>query len=145
MRLRSVNSANGATGRLTLNWGLNTAASANLSVTLSGHGSATEGATLAYTLSVSNAGPQSATGLLTAVTIPTGLSVAGLPAACAEQSNTLTCPAGELANGASLAYTLSLRVDNLAGPVGLSATLSSDLPDSIDQQQYLAGAGTGCS
>ena len=48
----------------------------------------------------------------------------------AKQSNTITCPASELANGASLAYTLMLHFDSMVGPDSMSATLVSDLPDS---------------
>ena len=127
----AVASSDGNAGNASLAWSLNTAAQANLSVGLAGPASAAVGATLAYTLTLANAGPESATGVRATVTLPTGLSVVSLPSGCALLGATITCTAGELANGASLDYTLTLRVDSLAAPVSLSASLSSDLPDSI--------------
>ncbi len=126
----AVGSATGAAGAVRLNWSLNAAASANLSVSLSGPGSATVGATLAYTLTVSNAGPQSATGVVATVTVPAGLSVVSLPSACTSQTSTITCTVADVTSGAAVPYVLTLRVDSLAAPVSLSASLSSDVPDS---------------
>lgn len=127
----AVSGVGGASGDVALGWSLNTTAQANLSVNLAGPASAPVGATVAYTLTVANAGPQSATGVLATVTLPAGLSVVSLPSGCALQSATITCSANELANGASMAYTLTLRVDSLAAPVSLSASLSSELLDSV--------------
>ena len=127
----AVDGSTGSAGNVTLNWALNTGAQANLSVTLIGPTSALPGESVRYTLTAANAGPQSATGIVATITLPAGISVVALPAACSATATTISCLAAELANGASVSFALSLRMDSLAAPVTLSARLASDLPDPV--------------
>ncbi len=125
----SVGNATAGSGDLSLQWGLNTNAQANLSVSLTGPGSALPGSSVNYTLTVANAGPQSATGVIATVALPAGISVAALPVGCTAFGTSIVCNAAELASGAALAHLLSLQIDSLSGPVGLTASLSSEVPD----------------
>ena len=108
---------------------MNTSAQANLSITLSGPGTALPGTTVVYTLTLSNAGPQAATGVVASMALPSGMTAVNLPAGCALQATSITCSAGELANAASVSYAISLHVDSLNAAVNLSASLVSELPD----------------
>jgi uncharacterized repeat protein (TIGR01451 family) len=127
----AVDGSNGSAGNVALNWALNTAAQANLSVTLNGPASALPGSIVGYTLNVANSGPQSATGVVANVALPSGISVASLPAACSTQAATITCQVAEVASGTSASFALSLRIDSLSAPVSLSAAVTSELPDPL--------------
>lgn len=118
-------------GNAVLNWALNTAAQADLSVMLTGPPSALPGSTVGYTLSVANAGPQSATGVIATVALPSGISTVSLPAACSATASAISCGAAELGSGSSLSFLLSLRIDSLSAPATLIASLASDLPDPV--------------
>ncbi len=126
-----VSTASGPAGDISLQWNLNTAAQASLSVTLSGPTSAVTGATIDYTLTIANAGPQSATGVTASIALPSGISAAGLPSGCLLQGSSIDCAVGELASGASTSFVLSLHVDSLDTPAALTASLSSELPDPV--------------
>lgn len=134
----SVDGGTGSAGDVNLNWVLNTGAQANLSVTLTGPPGALPGTTVSYTLTVANAGPQTATGVVATVALPSGIGVASLPAACTSQAASITCTTAELANGGSESFTLLLRIDSLSGPVSLTASLSSDLPDPASADNAVA-------
>ncbi len=127
----AVDSADGSAGDVSLNWSLNTTAQANLSVTLSGPSTAPPGSTVSYTLTIANAGPQSATGVSASVALPRGVTVASLPAACAAPGTTIVCTASEIPSGTSLSYTFSVQIGSLASAVSLSASLSSEVPDPV--------------
>ena len=127
----AITSNNGSAGNANLAWSLNTAALANLSVSLVGPESAQPGSVLNYTLTASNAGPQAATRVVASVVLPPGISTVALPAGCSSAGATLTCQLGELASGASIALSVTLHIDALTAPVRLSASLSSDLPDPV--------------
>ena len=118
-------------GAVALQWNLNTAAQANLSLSLTGPASAPLGATAVYTLTASNAGPQAATGVVATTVVPTGLVAIDLPHSCTASANTVTCNLGEIASGASASVQLLLRVDSLSAPVSLQASVGSDLPDPV--------------
>lgn len=136
----AVDGGTGSAGNVSLNWALNTSAQANLSVTLTGPASALPGSTVIYTLTVANAGPQSATGVVATVALPSGISIALLPPACVVAASTITCSAAELANGAAVSFALSLHIDSLADPVSLSASLASELPDPVSANNTVTAA-----
>ncbi|MEI7466218.1 MAG: S8 family serine peptidase [Burkholderiales bacterium] len=127
----AVSGVGGASGDVALGWSLNTAAQANLSVALTGPGSALPGSVLVYTLTVANAGPQSATGVAATLSLPVGLSVDSVAAGCAAQAAAVVCSVSELAAAAQAQFSIALRVDSLAAPVSLSASLVADLPDPV--------------
>ncbi len=124
-----VDGSGGASGPISLQWGLNTSAQANVSITLSGPATALPGTTVVYTLTLSNAGPQAATGVVANLPLPAGVTALNLPAGCSLQAAVVVCSTAELASGASVAYLLSLHIDSLDSAVNLSASLVSELPD----------------
>lgn len=127
----AVSGVGGASGNVALGWSLNTAAQANLSVALTGPGSALPGSVVVYTLIVANAGPQSATGVVATVSLPAGLSVDSIAEGCVAQPGSVVCSVGELAAAAQTQFSIALLVDSLTGPVSLSASLDADLPDPV--------------
>ena len=126
----AVGSASGATGTISLQWSLNTAAVANLSSSISGPLSAVVGALQPYVLSVKNSGPQTATNVTLVVTLPAGTLLGGTPAGCtlAASGSTLTCSAAQLASGATAIWTVDLTWTAVGGET-VSASVASDLPD----------------
>lgn len=127
----AVSGIGGASGSVALDWSLNTNAQANLSVALAGPGSALPGSVVVYTLTVANAGPQSATGVAATVSLPAGLSVDSIAAGCIAQPASVVCSVGELAAAAQTQFSIALRVESLAAPVSLSVSLLADLPDPV--------------
>lgn len=126
----AVDGINGAQADIVLNWSLNTAAQANLSVSsISGPTTPIQGSVVTYTIVVTNAGPQSATHVLANVTLPDGVSLVSSTVACSNASGTLSCPMGTLSSGASASFNVSL-LWNASGSQGLVVTTTSDLPDS---------------
>jgi uncharacterized repeat protein (TIGR01451 family) len=134
----SVDTSSGSGGNVGLAWSLNTAAAANLSAALSGPASAVVGSSVTYTLTLSNAGPQSASGIIGSVAVPAGLSVQTLASGCTAQVSVVQCSAGELASGANASFALTFRVDSLSTPISLSASVVSDLPDPTTSNNAVA-------
>jgi uncharacterized repeat protein (TIGR01451 family) len=134
----AVDTASGSGGNVGLAWGVNSAAAANLSVALSGPTSAPVGSSVTYTLTLSNAGPQSATGVIGSVAVPAGLSVQTVASGCAAQTSSVQCSAGELASGASASFPLTLLINSLSTPINLSANVASNLPDPTTSNNTVA-------
>ncbi len=125
----AVDGAGGADGHINLQWGLNTAAKADLSASISGPASVSAGATVAYAFSVRNAGPQTATGVRLNVSLPAGVTYVSGPAQCLATAATVTCTVAALAGGDSASWTLLLNITDPGAGLALSASVSSDLPD----------------
>jgi len=125
----AVDGASGAAGTAVVNWALNTAANANLSAGISGPGIVSVGASLTYTLTVSNAGPQSATHILVIATLPPGATYASSPAGCTVSGSTVTCLVGSLANGATVLLPIGITWNTITGPVSIAVNVNSDVPD----------------
>ncbi|RTL52746.1 MAG: IPTL-CTERM sorting domain-containing protein [Rhodocyclaceae bacterium] len=125
----AVDGANNAAGSVALNWALNASAQANLSVGLSGPAGGSDGATGTYTLSVVNAGPQTATNVVATMTLPAGASYVSGPSSCTIAGNTVNCAIGTLTNGASIDLVVQIYWDSVVGPASISASTTSDLPD----------------
>lgn len=89
----------GITQDTTINQGADLA----LSVVQNPSGSVTSGGTLAYTFTVANQGPDTATSARITANLPPGFNVAGgLPAGCSVAGQVLTCNlSGSIASGAS--------------------------------------------
>jgi uncharacterized repeat protein (TIGR01451 family) len=127
----AVDGFNGAAGSILLNWSLNTTAAANLSLNLSGPPSAPAGGTVTYTLTVTNAGPQTATNVVTTMALPAGASFVSGSAGCSASGATVTCRAGDIANGGSVTLSILLACDNSVATETLTASVASDLPDPV--------------
>ncbi len=125
----AVDGANGAAGTATLNWSLNTAAAANLAAGITGPATGTSGSASAYTLSISNAGPQAATHVVATVTLPASSSFVPGTAACTAAGSTVTCNAGTLANVAQTSLPLQLMWNAADASAIISVAATSDLPD----------------
>jgi uncharacterized repeat protein (TIGR01451 family) len=89
---------------------------ADVEVTKTGPATVDAGGTIAYTLSVTNHGPDPATNVI--VTDPLAeplVTVESLPAGCTEISGTVACAAGNLAVGQTKTFTFTVTVaDGLA-------------------------------
>lgn len=95
----------GATGNLYLNraFSADPAGTVNLSLTLAdAPDPVAVGATLAYTLTVRNSGPATATGVTASLTLPAGTAYQSGAAGCAHAAGLVTCALGSLAAGAQL-------------------------------------------
>jgi uncharacterized repeat protein (TIGR01451 family) len=92
----------------------------------------TQGTELAYTLTVTNNGPASATNVTVTDTLPsvmTYLSTNSTLGSCSEAGGTVTCLLGTMANAG--AATISIfTIPNSSGVVSNTATVSADQTDS---------------
>ncbi|MGH7854974.1 MAG: SBBP repeat-containing protein, partial [Candidatus Binatia bacterium] len=104
---------------------------------------ATVGASVTYTITVINDGPDSATDVELTDVLPAGVglvSVTPTAGACAG-SSTIVCDLGDLANGASATVTIVVNI-SAAGKLTNSATVSSaesdtDPSNNVEQEQTL--------
>ena len=113
---------------------------ADVSVVKTAPAGATPGSTIAYTITVANAGPAAAATVALTDTLPANTTFASLtqdsgpvfgctsPAAGA--TGTVTCNIATLANGASAAFTLTLNIAGGAvGTLSNTAAVSAATPD----------------
>jgi hypothetical protein len=126
-----VTGVGSAAGSITLNWALNTAAQANLTLVASGPATVGAGATGLINLALSNAGPQDGTAVVATLTLPVGLAAGSLPAGCLAAASTISCSVGDLAVGATFTLVLPVINTGLAGVVNLTANVSSAVPDPV--------------
>jgi uncharacterized repeat protein (TIGR01451 family) len=125
----AVDGANGVAGNAVLNWGLNTVATANLSISLSGPPTATDGTPTGFTLNISNAGPQIATNVVSTIALPSGASFVSGTTGCSATTTTITCLSGSIANGGSVTLLINILWNNSVATETLSASVTSDLPN----------------
>ncbi|HQT25762.1 MAG TPA: S8 family serine peptidase, partial [Burkholderiales bacterium] len=120
----AVDGYNGASGNITLDYSLNTSASADLAA---GIGGSVTPAGLLYAAMIQNGGPQAATNAKVTVTLDPGLSFVSAPG-CIASGNVVTCNAGTLASGASGSFQITAS-STATGKFVTSLNVSSDLPD----------------
>ena len=110
------------------------AKSADLSIRKTNNGPVAVGTQATFTLTVRNAGPDSATGVVVTDALPDGLtfvSAAGNKWTCNQQNGNVTCAlAGSLAKGASTTITITVRTTKAAAPqVTNTAKVGANTPD----------------
>lgn len=126
----AIDGQNGAAGLAQLNWSLNTVANANLTVEITGPASVLPGATSNYVISVSNAGPQTATNVYVNATLPVSASyVSGSPE-CSINGSLVTCLLGSMASGSTATPGFQVVWNSITAPVNIAVSAASDVPDS---------------
>jgi hypothetical protein len=80
---------------------------------------------------VTNAGPQAATNVIATLALPAGASFVSGSAGCSVSGTTVTCQAGNIANGGSVNLLILLASDNSVATETLTASVASDLPDPV--------------
>lgn len=121
----------GQAGDILLNFNLNSAALADLSVLESATPPNPQvGDSVTYTMTVTNNGPQTATNVVLTDTLPATASLVSAPPSCLVAGSVVTCNLGTLANGASTSVTLvvSMLAD---GAFSNSASVASDVTDGV--------------
>jgi len=126
----AVDGANGAAGFVQLNWRLDPAANANLSVSISGPTAITLGTPQPYVMTVNNTGPQAATNVAVTTTLPTGATFVSSNANCTATSNVVNCLLGTLGVNSTTSLTMQVQWNSIGRNTQLLASVSSDVPDS---------------
>ena len=89
---------------------------ADLSLSKSAPDSVAAGASLTYTLSVRNGGPNTATGVTLTDELPSLVRFSSAKGDCTESGGAVSCAIGILASGASTTISILVEVDSLAEP-----------------------------
>jgi uncharacterized repeat protein (TIGR01451 family) len=113
---------NGTTGQQTHVGAVDfpTCSPADLTITKTAPGSVVAGGLLTYSLSVTNHGPSDATKVVVTDALPGGTTFLTSSIPCTAG---VTCTMGNLANGASISFTVTVRVSaSLLSNLGVSAT-----------------------
>ncbi len=126
----AVDGADGAAGFLQLNWRLDPAANANLSVSISGPAAITLGTPQPYLISVNNTGPQAATNVVVNTTVPTGATFVSSNDNCSATNNIVNCLLGTVGVNSTTSLTMQVQWNSIGSHTQLLASVSSDLPDS---------------
>ncbi|OGO60658.1 MAG: hypothetical protein A2032_06555 [Chloroflexi bacterium RBG_19FT_COMBO_49_13] len=87
------------------------------------------GEPITYTLAVSNAGPDDATGVSVVDTLPAGVTFDHASAGCVEASGVVTCEVGDLASGGLVEIIIVVISPSEAGNITNTATVSGDVAD----------------
>jgi hypothetical protein len=83
-----------------------------------------------YTLMATNNGPGDATGVTVTDALPTGVTFASAtPGSCTQAAGTVTCALGSLANGASVAITITVTPTATSGTLLNSAHIAGNETD----------------
>ena len=105
---------------------------ADLALDKSAPATAPAGGTFTYTLSVTNNGPDAASGVTVVDTLPAGVSFVSASAGCSFAAGTVTCSLGSLAGAASVTVTIIVTAPAQPGVIsnqaGVSAAQSDPTP-----------------
>jgi len=82
-----------------------------------------------YTLSVSNNGPDDATGVVVVDTLPAGVTFVSASAGCVEAGGVVTCTIGDLANAGTVERSIVVIAPSVTGTITNTATVSGDVID----------------
>jgi uncharacterized repeat protein (TIGR01451 family) len=89
-------------------------------------GAVLDGSTITYTLTVSNEGNGTATGVAVTDQLPAGVTFADADPGCAEAAGLVTCDIGEIGAGASIGIHVTVTVDEtFCGPIVNAAEVSA--------------------
>jgi uncharacterized repeat protein (TIGR01451 family) len=84
------------------------------------------GSTVVYVLTVTNAGPKQATGIIVNSDLGSGVEFVSASAACTLGSTVLTCPLGSLPAGKSTTLNVSVQAMVSKSAIENTATVSAD-------------------
>lgn len=105
---------------------------ADLSITKTGPATANAGSALSYTVTVSNAGPDTAASVVMTDTLPAGVTAAaasGAGWACSLAANVFTCNLASLTVGPAAPITITANAPSAGGSITNSASVSSSTSD----------------
>ena len=100
----------------------------DLSMAKTGPALVTEGHNATYTLTATNLGPTTATGVTVTDPVPANSTFVSASAGCAQAAGLITCAAGTLAPGGSQGFTITLLAGSGASIVNI-ATVAGDQAD----------------
>jgi uncharacterized repeat protein (TIGR01451 family) len=130
------NSAGSSTAKVTID----VPARADLSVTLSAPLSAKTGSTFTYSVNVTSNGPDPASGVVTALYVPSGLKVVSVSPPGSRFSDLLTWSIATLAPGTSVTYSVVVQVTAKAGSrlTAMALTASRSLDPNLANNAAMA-------
>ena len=112
---------------------------ADLSITKSADRSqVAAGFNLTYTLTATNDGPGSATGVTVTDTLPGTVTFVSASAGCGESGGIVTCTTGSLASGASVQFTITVTAPGALGPITNTVNVTSTVADFIPSNNSAA-------
>ena len=100
----------------------------DLAVAKTGPAQVTEGNTITYSLTATNLGPTTATGVEITDPVPAGSTFSSAGAGCTQAAGVVTCTAGTLAPGASQSFTISV-IAGSGNSIVNTATIDGDQAD----------------
>ncbi len=89
------------------------------------------GAEFAYSLVVTNNGPDPAANVVVSDDLPVGVTLTSVPGGCAVAGGTVTCALASLAAGATAAFALEVTAPTVEGQLVNTATVASDTEDGV--------------
>jgi uncharacterized repeat protein (TIGR01451 family) len=111
---------------------------ADLSLVKDGPAMVYVGEDITYELTVANAGPADATGVMLIDTLPEGVTFVSASQGCVEAAGIVTCDIGNLAAGESVQITIVVSAPAEPGLLTNSAEVSGEQPDSLVEDNTAA-------
>ena len=129
----SLDIANGVASTFLLNWQLITNPQAALTTLITGPSNVEIGSTSSYTLTVSNAGPQSATNVVTSITAPAGNVVTTSSTDCSINGQIISCSVGLIPKGSNKSFSFQITWNALTSTSIILASSYSDVSNNNAQ------------